>query len=67
MKIFFIQTLKMDLTEGSETSAKQPDAGKIPKRKHTSKGVYVFPKAPDRLRGATQPTVLEQLGDLFRE
>jgi hypothetical protein len=25
----------MDLTEGSETSAKQSDAGEIPKRKHT--------------------------------
>jgi hypothetical protein len=26
----------MDLTEGSETSAKLNDAGEIPKRKHTS-------------------------------
>jgi hypothetical protein len=27
--------LKMDLTEGSETSVKQSDAGEIPKRTYT--------------------------------
>jgi hypothetical protein len=34
--ISVIQPLKMDLTEGSETSAKLNDTGEIPKRKHTS-------------------------------
>jgi hypothetical protein len=32
---FFNKHWKMDLTEGSETSAKQSDAGEIPKREYT--------------------------------